>query len=274
MPSHLPLPPDTAPALRSRLPQVLAEYTFEEASDTPYILLPYMFEPGREAVFKLTILSDDRDDDGVADFGFQEIKPEDDWKRTTINDAWSKGGEGNPLGVDFSAGGDLSGGSWARNWQFQLSLDQPTRVFVFLELLEVKTDMRDVEGLQTEPDYPTVGFAVFPGRGNHVLLEAGDKPGDRRGVRTRGRWDSRGERQTCLPQVCVLRRSPWLSLSSDVVVPATLRTPLHERAEARRWRLPGARADPTVRRRRRQDCDHPIHGQAGRRAQVGAHRLL
>ena len=41
--------------------QVLAEYTFEEASDTPYILLPYMFEPGREALFKLTIISDDRD---------------------------------------------------------------------------------------------------------------------------------------------------------------------------------------------------------------------
>ena len=78
----------------------------------------------------------------------------------------------------------MSGSSWARNWQFQLTLNQPTRVFVFLELLEVKTDMRDVEGLQTEPDYPTVGFAVLPGRGNHVLLEVGDKPGTCRGRRS------------------------------------------------------------------------------------------
>ena len=31
----------------------------------PYILMPFMFEPGREALFKLTILSDDRDDDGL-----------------------------------------------------------------------------------------------------------------------------------------------------------------------------------------------------------------
>ena len=33
--------------------------------------------------------------------------------------------------------------------------------------------MRDLEGLQTEPAYPTVGFALLKGRGNHVkILEA------------------------------------------------------------------------------------------------------
>ena len=52
-----------------------------------------MFEPGRESLFKLTILSDDRDDDGQADFGFQEIKPEEDWRKTTLRDSWSRGGD-------------------------------------------------------------------------------------------------------------------------------------------------------------------------------------
>lgn len=51
--------------------QVVAEFTFEQASETPYVLLPFIFEPGREALFKLSILSDDRDDDGEPDFGFQ-----------------------------------------------------------------------------------------------------------------------------------------------------------------------------------------------------------
>ena len=128
--------------------QVITEYTFEEASDTPYVLLPFMFEPGREALFKLTILSDDRDDDGIPDFGFQDVKPEDDWRRTTLNDSWSRGGGGNPLGSENTAGGlvDDSGmwldekgePLWLHNWQFQISLEQRSRCFVFLELLEVR----------------------------------------------------------------------------------------------------------------------------------------
>ncbi|KAL1518789.1 hypothetical protein AB1Y20_003072 [Prymnesium parvum] len=160
--------------------QVITEYTFEEASDVPYILLPFMFEPGREALFKLTILSDDRDDDGIPDFGFQDVKPEDDWRRTTLNDSWSMGGSGNPLGTDKSAGGPVVAASplldngepeWCRNWQFQITLEQRSRCFVFLELLEVVTDMRTREGLQTEPDYKTVGFIVCKGRGNHIPLQ-------------------------------------------------------------------------------------------------------
>ena len=31
--------------------------------------------------------------------------------------------------------------------------------------------MRAVEGLQTEPAYPTVGFNVYKGRGNHIKLD-------------------------------------------------------------------------------------------------------
>ena len=159
--------------------QVCCEYTFEKASATPYVLVPFLFEPGREALFKLTILSDDRDDDGEADFGFADVKPDDDWKRTSLIDAWSKGGVGNQLGESKTAGGPVPGGGggggggsgWMDNIQYQISLVQTTRCFLFLEMLDVKTDMRDVEGLQTEPAYPTVGFTVFRGRGHHIKLD-------------------------------------------------------------------------------------------------------
>ena len=68
--------------------------------------MPFLFEPGREEIFRFTILCDDQEDDGIPDFGFQEVKPEEDWKRYTLHDSWSRGGEGNQLGPEPSAGGD------------------------------------------------------------------------------------------------------------------------------------------------------------------------
>jgi hypothetical protein len=162
--------------------QVVTEYTFEHASTTPYVIMPFIFEPGREQLFKFTILSDDRDDDGEPDFFFQEVKPSEDWKRTTILDAFHRGGKGNPLkkyNLEFQGDKGTSGGdpldagcakTWTKNSQFQLTLFGETRVFIFLEARNVKTDMRDVEGLQTEPDYPTMGFHVCKGKGYHQLL--------------------------------------------------------------------------------------------------------
>ena len=165
--------------------QVITEYTFETESETPYILMPFLFEPGREQIFRFTILSDDRDDDGEADFGFQWVRPEEDWKRITLYDAWHKGGKGNALaqkhnlefqGTSATAGGPLEENTWAKNCQFQLTLFDDTRVFLFLEARNVKTDMRDVEGLQSEPDYPTLGFYVCKSKGDHVLLGPDEKP--------------------------------------------------------------------------------------------------
>ena len=165
--------------------QVLAEYTFEKASETPYVLMPFVFEPGREMLFRFTLLSDDRDDDGEPDFIFSSIKPEEDWKQACIKDAWHNGGKGNQFlkynlpyqGSGATAGGPVPGGpvpssaTWSKNSQFQISLSQPTRIFTFLEARNVKMDMRDVEGLQTEPAYPTCGFVLCRGKGQHVLLE-------------------------------------------------------------------------------------------------------
>jgi len=78
--------------------------------------------------------------------------------------------------MNATAGGPLDGPTWGKNCQFQLTLFGPTRVFLFLEARNVKTDMRDVEGLQTEPDYPTLGFYVCQGLGDHVLLGPDEKP--------------------------------------------------------------------------------------------------
>ncbi|KAL3915707.1 MAG: hypothetical protein SGPRY_007116 [Prymnesium sp.] len=106
----------------------------------------------------------------------QEVKPEEDWKRTTLTNSWSNGGQGNPFGEEVTAGGEMGGASWPKNRQYQISLQTETRCFLFLELLEVKTDMRDEKGLQTSPSYPTIGFSVFAGKGNHVLLEPSHQP--------------------------------------------------------------------------------------------------
>ena len=86
---------------------------------------------------------------------------------------------GNPLGTELTAGGTPKAADvgpdgkpmWLANNQFQFSFIELTRCFLFLEMLNVKTDMRDVEGLQTEPAYPTVGFSVYRGRGNHIKLD-------------------------------------------------------------------------------------------------------
>ena len=160
------------------------EYTFEQPSPTPYVLMPFLFEPGREEIFRFTILCDDQEDDGIPDFGFQEVKPEEDWKRYTLHDSWSRGGEGNQLGPEPSAGGPPSEAAtaaaaapgseapaWSTNWQFQITITQRTRCFVFLEPRGIQTDMREVEGLQSEPAYPTVGLWLCASEGDHVQLE-------------------------------------------------------------------------------------------------------
>ena len=162
--------------------QQTVEYTFEQPSDVPYVLVPFLFEPGREEIFRFTILCDDKEDDGIPDFGFQEVKPEQDWFRTTLHDSWSCGGGGNQLGPEPSAGGPPSAAAaasatasdapaWSSNWQFQITITQRTRCFVFLEPRGIQADMRETEGLQTEPAYPTVGLWLCASEGDHVKLE-------------------------------------------------------------------------------------------------------
>ena len=115
------------------------------ASPVPYVIMPFMFEPGRESLFKFTILSDDRDDDGEPDFEFSDILPEEDWIRSTTLDAFHLGGKGNPLSAKYPSvlKGDkpTAGGAypacetWHLNPQYQVTLASATRSYVFLEAL-------------------------------------------------------------------------------------------------------------------------------------------
>ena len=119
----------------------------------------------------------------MPDFGFSDVKPENDWRRTTLLDSWSRGGGGNPLGEEDTAGGPILASAvplegerpeWTKNSQFQITLEVRSRCYLYLELLEIQTDMRAVEGLQAGPAYQTVGFTVCSGRGNHIKLPGGD----------------------------------------------------------------------------------------------------
>ena len=101
----------------------------------------------------------------------------------------------------------------------------------------MKTDMRDVEGLQTEPDYPTVGFVVCKGRGNHTKLDTSKpleilftkelKRGD--GVYLElGALDAIDDRYVLIPSTGLLPSSLLTSLSHRALLPpgmSSSRTP-------------------------------------------------
>jgi len=47
------------------------------AADTPYVLMPFAFQPGQEAHFTLVVRTDDRDEDGVADVTMAPVRASD-----------------------------------------------------------------------------------------------------------------------------------------------------------------------------------------------------
>mmetsp|Transcript_333 Transcript_333/g.833 ORF Transcript_333/g.833 Transcript_333/m.833 type:complete len:705 (-) Transcript_333:365-2479(-) len=137
-----------------------------EPDDTPYLLRPFLATPGRESPFTLTVLSDDKNDDGIPDFEFAYIDEADNWRRTWLVDAWDK----------ETAGGPLSAPTWEISPQFQLTVrESRTRVFLLLELIDFDTDGRDEAGMQDVwAELPAVQVAVCEGKGKNVPLSAAD----------------------------------------------------------------------------------------------------
>ncbi|KAL1514592.1 hypothetical protein AB1Y20_003686 [Prymnesium parvum] len=125
--------------------RMMTEVTLE-ASDTPYVLMPCMFAPGHESQFTLVVRSDDCDDDGVPDFGFDPVAPKNDWKQGAFDGAWP---DARPGGV-----------SLAQFPQVQLHVSTAGRFFIFVDQLGVSSDMREEEGLQSETNYPSIGLAL------------------------------------------------------------------------------------------------------------------
>ena len=113
--------------------------------DVPYVLLPYCHAPGAESLFSLTILSDDRDDDGELDFGFAPVRPPpSDWYTGRIVGPWADATGGAPLQLPLRFG----------------SAPAAAQLYAFVETLGVSTDMRGEAGLQAAPSYPPVGLHV------------------------------------------------------------------------------------------------------------------
>jgi hypothetical protein len=113
--------------------------------DVPYVLLPYCHAPGAESLFSLTILSDDRDDDGELDFGFAPVRPPpSDWYTGRIVGPWADATGGAPLQLPLRFG----------------SAPAAAQLYAFVETLGVSADMRGEAGLQSAPSYPPVGLHV------------------------------------------------------------------------------------------------------------------
>lgn len=120
-----------------------------EPSPVPYVVLPYLTEPGAEAPFTLSLLCDAKDDaTGAPAFSFEPVRPATDWHTSRVTAPWSAAPTP-PTTTQFFD-----------NLQLRLALKQRGHVFVFVETLGVARDTRTTEGLQEAPAYPAIGFVL------------------------------------------------------------------------------------------------------------------
>ena len=168
-----------------------------EPSETPYLLIPHTYMPGKESSFTMTVRADDVNDDGVADFSLEPVRPETDWHHGSQMEAWeaalargegvagaagsdgeedeeddesdgddegliarmaAKGGGGGGGG----AGGPPGSGGFMGNPQISLHAKAGGRFFVFVDQIGLTADGRLEEG-EDEGGYPAVGVALAPG---------------------------------------------------------------------------------------------------------------
>lgn len=139
-------------------------------AEVPYVLVPYCVTAGYESPFLLTILSDDRDDDGKPDFGLEPLRAATDWHVLRSVAPWDRAGL--PPGTPgFQNGLQL---------KFSLGGDRPTapkgRVFAFVDTIGLTADMRTQHGLQAAPQYPAIGMGLAPSAGGPTPLA--DLPAD------------------------------------------------------------------------------------------------
>jgi len=135
------------------------------AADAPYVIVPYCMNPGFESPFLLTVLSDDREDDGKPDFGLEPLRPANDWHVlrmvTPCDRAGSPpGSDGfrSGLQLNFSIGEDTS------------SSASKGRVFAFIDTIGLQNDMRTQAGMQEAPQYPAIGMGLAPSAGGPTPL--------------------------------------------------------------------------------------------------------
>ena len=136
-----------------------------QPADLPYVLVPYSASAGFESPFLLTVLSDDRDEDGKPDFGLAPLRPATDWHILRMQIPWDKAAS--PPGSDsFRSGVQL---------KFTLARGQVPkgRVFAFLDTIGVATDARTTVGMQEGgAQYPAIGMGLAASAGGPEPLSA------------------------------------------------------------------------------------------------------
>ena len=166
-----------------------------EPSETPYLLVPHTYMPGKEAPFTMTIRADDVNDDGVADFSLEPIRTETDWHHKSQMESWetaltrggaaaaaakegadsgdesdSSDGDDEALIARLAEGPEFEGGAggppgtagFMGNPQISLQVKSGGRFFVFVDQIGLNTDGRLQEG-EGGGGYPAVGVALSPG---------------------------------------------------------------------------------------------------------------
>ena len=137
-----------------------------EPSETPYIVIPHTYMPGKEMPFTLSLRADDVNDDGVADFTFEPIRGGTDWHHASKMVVWANAlsetaesfeeeGEGEEevcMPISGAAGGPPGSPGFISNPQIELKAEKAGRFYVFLDQI----------GANPNESYPEIGGAVVP----------------------------------------------------------------------------------------------------------------
>ena len=178
-----------------------------DPSEIPYLVIPHTYMPGKESRFTLTIRADDANDDGVADFTLEPVRPETDWHHGSQTEAWetalerggaARAGDEGEEGEDDSeaesdgddeaaiarmtaggsepafsgpAGGGPGAPGFMANPQISLLAKAGGRFFVFIDQIGLNEDGRDQDA---ELAYPAVGVGLAPGGASEdgLIVEA------------------------------------------------------------------------------------------------------
>ena len=138
----------------------------------PYVLVPYTMSPGVESPFTLRILLDDLDDDGNPDIVFEPCLPNppnrEDWSCKRLQAPWVR------------AAGAPSTPQFVKNDRLSFTLMSPSAsegtVRICVETIGVATDMRLEDGMQSSPQFPPIGLALFPNAEAASLAAGGALP--------------------------------------------------------------------------------------------------
>ena len=131
-----------------------------QPSETPYVIIPHTYMPGRETPFTMSVRADDADDDGNADFSLEPVRPATDWHHASVLVKWSdlvavQNDDDDDDGDEESegiAGGPPGTPGFVSNPQVELRAESGGRFYVFFDQI----------GLMPDSEMPAIGAGVVP----------------------------------------------------------------------------------------------------------------